>query len=69
MIHLLAYDERMEIIARTKTGASSDSVPPPYFGTKNLKACSLGRIWLISRVLSANEQYFSLTPNQSIVQP
>ena len=30
-------------------------------------ACSLGRIWLISHVLSANEQYFSLTPNQPIV--
>jgi len=24
----------------------------------------LGRVWLISHGLSANEQYFSLTPNQ-----
>jgi len=27
----------------------------------------LGRIWLISHGLSANEQYFSLTPNQPTV--
>ena len=30
-------------------------------------ACSLGRIWLISHDLSANEQYFSLTPNQPTI--
>ena len=30
-------------------------------------ACSLGRIWLISHGLSANEQYFSFTPNQPTV--
>jgi len=30
-------------------------------------ACSLARIWLISHSLSANEQYFSLTPNQPTV--
>jgi len=31
------------------------------------KACSLGRIWLISHGLLVNEHYFSLIPNQSIV--
>jgi len=30
-------------------------------------ACSLARIWLLSHGLSANEQYFSLTPNQPTV--
>ena len=30
-------------------------------------ACSFGRIWLISYDLLVNEQYFSLTPNQSII--
>ena len=29
--------------------------------------CSFGRIWFISHGLSTNEQYFSLTPNQSTV--
>ena len=30
-------------------------------------ACSFGRIWLISHGLSANEHYFSLTPNQPTI--
>ena len=34
---------------------------------KHHQRCSLGRIWLISSGLSANEQYFSFTPNQSAV--
>ena len=29
--------------------------------------CSFGFVWLISRTFSANEQYFSLTPNQPTV--
>ena len=32
-----------------------------------LTPCSLRFVWLISRTFSANEQYFSLTPNQLIV--
>ena len=34
---------------------------------RGYSACSFGRIWLISHGLSANEQYFSLTPNQPTV--
>ena len=29
--------------------------------------CLLGLVWLISRIFSANEQYFSLTSNQPTV--
>jgi len=35
--------------------------------SKILSPCSLGLVWLISRTFSANEYYFSLTPNQSTV--
>jgi len=42
---------------------SSHNPAPPFLYT----SCSLGLVWLISRTFSANEQYFSLTPNQSIV--
>ena len=34
---------------------------------KEWSPCSLGLVWLISRTFSANEQYFSLIPNQTAI--
>ena len=56
-----------------KTRQSSVNVTRMFGGNADTRlalrhaTCSFGRIRLISHGLSANGQYFSLTPNQPIV--
>ena len=59
------------LLAVVQLQLAESTVAPPSVPTRlpptTLSACSLARFWLISHGLSANEQYFSLTPNQTTV--